>query len=214
MSLIYSHYFFTFYLIDLSKFDFDKLKAAFAKAPRKNKLVYDIQKLVNVKLEQMLKENPLRLEFYDRYQEIIREYNKGKDLEDTVRAFEKLNDFIKDLSIEENRAIRENLEDQETLAIFDLLTEGKDLSDKLRKAVKKVAKETLVKLKTEKLKVDRWREKREISAQVRNLIHDNLLYLPAEVYTDNDVEDKTISIYQHIYSNYYGGGKSIYQQTA
>lgn len=196
--------------IDLSNFDFNKLKAAFAKAPRKNKMVYDIQKIIDEKLQQMLKENPLRLEFYDRYREIIQEYNKGKDLEDTVRAFERLNDFIHDLTEEENRVIKENLQDQETLAIFDLLVDGKELSDKDRKTVKKVAKETLDKLKAEKLKVDRWREKREISAQVRNLIHDNLLYLPQEVYTDEDVEVKTVNVYQHVYANYYGGGRSVY----
>jgi type I restriction enzyme R subunit len=200
--------------VDLSNLDFAKLKAAFEKAPRKNKMVYDIQQIINSKLEQMLKENPLRLEFYDRYQEIIHEYNKGKDLEDTVRAFDKLNDYIKDLTLEENRAIRENLDDQETLAIFDLLVAGKVLKDKERKTVKNVAKETLEKLKAEKLKVDRWREKREISAQVRNLIHDNLLYLPQGVYTDEDVEVKTVNVYQHVYANYWGGGRSVYQKTA
>lgn len=200
--------------IDLSKFDFEKLKAAFAKTPRKNKLVYDVQKIVDQKIQQMMKENPLRLEFYNRYQDIIRDYNKGKDLEDTVRAFEKLNDFIKDLTEEENRAMRENLADQETLAVFDLLAAGKDLTERDRKSVKKIARKTLDKLKTEKLKVDRWREKREITAQVRNLIHDNLLYLPQEIYTDKDVEVKTVDVYQHIYSNYYGGGRSVYQKSA
>ena len=34
-----------------------------------------IQQAVEKKLEQMMKENPLRLEFYDRYKEIIDEYN-------------------------------------------------------------------------------------------------------------------------------------------
>ena len=35
-------------------------------------------KLIDDKINQMLKENPLRLEFYDKYKEIITEYNKGK----------------------------------------------------------------------------------------------------------------------------------------
>jgi type I restriction enzyme R subunit len=64
--------------VDLSKLNFDKLKQAFAKAERKNTLVYDLQNAIDKKLEQMLKENPLRLEFYERYQEIIKEYNQGK----------------------------------------------------------------------------------------------------------------------------------------
>lgn len=200
--------------VDLSTLDFDKLKAAFAKTPRKNTLTYNLQQAIEKKLQQMLKENPLRLEFYDRYKEIIADYNAGKTLENTVKAFENLNDFIKDLTVEEQRAVRENLEDQEALAIFDLLREGKELEGKELKQVKKVARETLDKLKTEKLKIERWRESRQITAQVKGMIYDNLLWLPEDAYTDEDVSLKTVSVYQHIYSNYYGGGKSVYQQAS
>jgi type I restriction enzyme R subunit len=200
--------------VDLSTLDFDKLKAAFAKTPRKNTLTYNLQQAIEKKLQQMLKENPLRLEFYERYKEIIADYNAGKTLENTVKAFENLNDFIKDLTVEEQRAVRENLEDQEALAIFDLLREGKELEGKELKQVKKVARETLDKLKTEKLKIERWRESRQITAQVKGMIYDNLLWLPEDTYTDEDVSLKTVSVYQHIYSNYYGGGKSVYQQAS
>jgi type I restriction enzyme R subunit len=162
----------------------------------------------------MLKENPLRLEFYERYREIIEEYNAGKSLENTVKAFENLTEFIKNLSIEEKRAVTENLGDQETLAIFDLLRDGKELEGKELKQVKKVAKETLENLKAEKLKIEHWREKREITAQVKLMIYNQLLWLPEEVYNDEEVSMKSLSVYQHIYSNYYGGGKSVYQQSA
>ncbi|WP_163379445.1 type I restriction endonuclease subunit R [Cyclobacterium sp. SYSU L10401] len=200
--------------VDLSKLDFDKLKAAFQKAPRKNTITYDLQQAIEKKLEQMLKENPLRLEFYERYREIIDEYNNGKSMENTVRAFNKLSDFLASLSEEEQRAVRENLEDQETLAVFDLLREGKELGPKEKKAVKKVAQQTLDKLKAEKLKIDRWRESRQITAQVKGMIYDNLLWLPQEVYSDEEVSLKTVSVYQHIYTNYFGGGKSVYQRRA
>ena len=43
----------------------------------------------------MMKENPTRQEFYERYREIINEYNKGKSLEDTIKVFNNLSDFIK-----------------------------------------------------------------------------------------------------------------------
>ncbi len=200
--------------VDLSTLDFEKLKAAFAKATRKNTLTYNLQQAIEKKLQQMLKENPLRLEFYERYKEIIAEYNAGKTLENTVKAFENLNEFIKDLTVEEQRAVRENLEDQEALAIFDLLREGKELEGKDLKQVKKVARETLDKLKAEKLKIERWRESRQITAQVKGIIYDNLLWLPEETYTDEDVSLKTVNVYQHIYSSYYGGGKSVYQMSA
>lgn len=200
--------------VDLAQLDFAKLKAAFASAPRKNTITYNLQQAIEKKLEQMLKENPLRLEFYERYQQIIAEYNAGKTLENTVRAFENLSHYIRDLTLEEQRAVREELGNQEILAIFDLLCEHKELNAQEIKQVKKVAKETLDKLKAEKLKIDRWRESRQIKAQVKGMIYDNLLWLPEQAYSDEDVTLKTLSVYQHIYSNYYGGGRSVYQQRA
>lgn len=74
-------------------------------------------------------------------------------------------------------------------------------------AVKKVAHETL-----EKLKIERWRESRQIKAQVKNIINDSLLWLPQQSYTDDDVDQKSIAVYQHIYTSYYGGGGGVYQQ--
>lgn len=198
--------------VDLASLDFDKLRAAFAKTPRKNTLVFNLQEAVEQRLEQMLKENPLRIEFYDRYKKIIEEYNKGKSLEDTMKTFDNLSTFINDLSFEEQRVVRENLKDQETLAIFDLLKEGKELAAKEIKEVKKVAAKTLKTLKEEKLKIDNWRESRQIKAQVKSVIYDNLLYLPQEQYSDEEVGVRTANVYQHIFTNYYGNGKNVYNQ--
>src|SRR5690606_13927911 len=180
--------------IDLSNLDFDKLKDAFAKSDQKNTITYTLQQVIENKLKQMLKENPSRVEFYERYKEIIDAYNAGKSLENTVKVFDDLNDFVKDLSAEEQRAVKENLGDQEVLAIFDLLTEGKELSKKDVKEVKKVAKKTLDVLKAEKLNIERWRESREVIAQIKIVIHDNLLWLPQESYSDEDVDTKAIDV--------------------
>src|SRR5690554_802006 len=148
--------------IDLSNLDFNKLKAAFAKVNRKNTMVFDLQQAIEKKLKQMVKENPLRLEFYEKYKEIIEEYNNGKDINATKKAFDDLSDFLKTLSEEDSRAIREGL-DEETLAIFDLLKKD-NLKDKEVDEVKKVAKQTLDNLKAEKLKVERWRESTQLRA--------------------------------------------------
>ena len=195
--------------VDLIKLDFDKLRAAFAKTQKKNTVVFDLQLAVEQKLKQMLTENPLRLDFYERYQEIIKEYNQGKSLEDTVKAFDDLSDFIRDMNVEDARAFREKL-DEETLAIFDLLREGKQLTAAEIKEVKKVATDTLAKLKEEKLRIERWRESRQITAQVKTMIFDTLQWLPQTTYTDQEVSEKTINVYQHIYTNYPGGNDSAY----
>lgn len=195
--------------VDLSKLDFDKLRLAFAKVERKNTMVYDLQEAIDRKLERMLKENPLRFEFYERYQKIIEAYNAGKTLENTVKVFDNLSDFIQDLNVEDTRAIRENLT-EESLAIFDLLKEGKTLTTEDIKEVKKVSLDLLKKLKEEKLKVEKWRESRQITAQVKSTIFDTLQWLPSLTYSDLDVGEKTAHVYQHIYTNYPGGNMNVY----
>jgi type I restriction enzyme R subunit len=196
--------------VDLSNLDFDKLKAAFAKKKRKNTLTYNLQQAVASRLEQMIKENPLRLEFYERYKEIIEDYNNGKDQTSMTEAFNQLTDLIKDMTEEEKRHIKENLPDNESLAIFDLLILGKQLSKKERETVKKVAEETLDTLKAEKLKIDRWRESRQVTAQVKSTIYERLLWLPQDYYTDEEVSQRTLDVYQHIFTNYHGNGESVY----
>ncbi len=195
--------------VDLSQLDFDKLRLAFAKVERKNTLVYNLQEAIDRKLASMLKENPLRFEFYERYQKIIKEYNAGKTLENTVKVFDNLSDFIQDLNVEDARALRENL-NEESLAIFDLLKEGKTLSSEDIKEVKKVALDLLQKLKEEKLKVEKWRESRQVRAQIHATIYDTLQWLPQQKYSDQDVDEKTTHVYQHIYTNYPGGNLSLY----
>jgi type I restriction enzyme R subunit len=193
--------------IDLSSLDFDKLKKVFEKRTA-NKIMYDLQKEVDAKLKRMMAQNPLRLEFYDKYQEIIKEYNDGKDAEAIRIAFEKLVEHINAMNEEEHRSAKEGL-DEETLAIYDLLRKD-DLTKDEEAEVKKVAIKTLFKLKAEKLRVERWRESTQITAQVKTMIHDHLLWLPEKIYLDDEVETKAVDVYQHIYTNYYGGGASIY----
>ncbi len=196
--------------VDLSSLDFQKLKAAFAKTKRKNTLVFDLQRAIQQKLERMLQQNPLRIDFYERYKKIIKAYNEGKGTAALNQAFDDLTEFLESLSLEEKRHLREQVGSQEVLAVFDLLKEGKDLSQKELEEVKGIAKKTLDLLKAEKLKIDRWRESRQLKAQVRNAIYEQLLWLPQEIYSDEEVEVKTSNVYQHVYTNYYGGGKSVY----
>jgi type I restriction enzyme R subunit len=175
--------------------------------------VFDLQEAIEKKLEQMLRQNPIRLEFHEKYKKIIEEYNAGKDISAVEETMRKLSDFIEnDLSPEMDRAIREGL-DEETLAIYDLLRKS-ELTTKEEAEVKKVAKKTLDILKAEKLKIERWRESTEVSAQVKVMIDDALQWLPQESYPDEELDVKSLVVYQHIYSNYYGGGMSSYNSFA
>ena len=196
--------------IDLSNLNFEKLRKLFDKHPM-NKEVYDLQKAIDKKLNRMMQKNPHRLNFYKKYMKIIEEYNEGKDAEAVKRAFEELLKFVNEMNLEEQRSMRENL-DEETLAIYDLLCKD-NLTKKDKDIVKKVAIETLENLKKEKLKIERWRESNQVSAQVKIIIRQCLLHLPKETYPDYEVDIKTLDVYQHIHSNYYGGGASIYNTT-
>ncbi|WP_404358832.1 type I restriction endonuclease subunit R [Methylotuvimicrobium sp. KM1] len=195
--------------VDLSRLDFDKLRSAFAKSKQKNAVVFDLQAAIQKKLEQMVQQNPLRLEFYEKYKAIITEYNQGKDIQAVQKAFDDLNDFMQNgLIPETERAIREGL-DEETLAIFDLLKKP-ELTGAEEQKVKEVAKTTLATLKAEKLKIERWRESTQVAAQVKTLIDHSLQWLPQETYPDEEVDMKSLLVYQHIYANYQGAGESRY----
>lgn len=184
--------------VDLSKLNFDKLRLAFQKTDNKNLLVFDLQEAIERKLEEMLQQNPLRLEFYEKYKKIIDDYNSGKDIQAVQKAFDELQDLMQSLSEEQQRAISEGL-DEETLAIFDLLKKP-SLSKKEEDEVKQVAIKTLETLKQEKLKIDRWRESTQITAQVKTVIFDCLQWLPQESYDDDEVNLKSEIVFQHIFA--------------
>jgi len=195
--------------VDLSSLDFDKLRAAFAKSNQKNAVVFDLQEAIQKKLEQMVQQNPIRLEFYDKYQKIIEAYNQGKDIQAVQKAFDDLNDFMQnDLAPEMERAMREGL-DEETLAIFDLLKKA-ELTQAEENKVKEVAKQILATLKEEKLKIERWRESTQVTAQVKTIIDHSLQWLPQEPYPDEELDIRSLLVYQHIYANYQGAGSSRY----
>lgn len=195
--------------VDLSNLDFDRLKKAFTKSNQKNAVVFDLQEAIEKQLERMVRENPIRLEFYEKYKTIIAEYNAGKDIQAVQKAFDDLSEFMKNqLNPEQERAMREGL-DEESLAIFDLLKKASLTPDE-EKEVKKVAKKTLAMLKAEKLKVDRWRESTQVSSQVRTMITNSLEWLPQSSYLDDELADMSLLVYQHVYSNYQGSGMSTY----
>ncbi|MEY3881622.1 MAG: hypothetical protein RIQ94_2418 [Pseudomonadota bacterium] len=143
-------------------------------------MAFDLQKIVEAKLNKMLQQNPLRLSFYKEYERIIGAYNNGKDAHIVEKTFNDVQDFIAKLNIESSRAFAEGL-DEETLAIFDLLKKP-TLSTEDIAQVKKVATKTLKRLKEE---------------------HD-IEYLPSS-YPDDELPTQETLFYQHIYSRYQGG---------
>jgi type I restriction enzyme R subunit len=103
---------------------------------------------VQEQLREMVRRNPTRADLLEKFQSMIADYNAGSASVDQL--FEQLLDFIRRLSEEEQRAVREGL-DEEELAIFDLLTKPEpELTKTQEVEVKAIARRLLAKLKREK----------------------------------------------------------------
>lgn len=193
-------------LIDLSQIDFAALQKKFEegkKATETEKLKGQIEK----KLEKMVRENKGRLDYLEKFQKMIDAYNSSSH--NLEAFFKELMKFAQDLTDEEQRAHRENLTEEE-LAIFDLLTQPEpELTEKEMAEVKKVARDLLTKLKAEKLVLD-WKLKTRTKADVERTIRDYLQKLPP-AFTPIIIQDKRAKTYAHIYENYFGSNKSVYQ---
>jgi len=201
---------------DISRIDFARLKEEFRKFERKNTAVQCLKDQVEKRLARMIARNPLRTDFHQRYQEIIRDYNQEKDRITIEETFAALLKFVEEMNNEERRAIREGLDD-ENLALFDLLVKP-ELGKTEREKLKKVAKDLLQFLKAEKLKADNWREKEATRAEVKTFIY-NFLYddrtgLPMSFYSPDEVKVRTDKVFDHVFRQYPTLGGSVYQATA
>lgn len=66
-------------VIDISGLDFNLLEQYFTKTVNKNAAVQSLKAKIEAQLKQMIDRNPLTIDYYQRYQEIIEAYNLGKD---------------------------------------------------------------------------------------------------------------------------------------
>jgi type I restriction enzyme R subunit len=192
-------------LIDLSKIDFDKLKGKFRKA-RKRTEAERLKALIARKLQEMVQQNKSRMDFMERFQRMIDAYNSGsKNIEE---LFQELIDFAQSLKEEEQRAMREELTEEE-LAIFDILTKPEPkLTKKEEAGVKRTVRELIEKLKNEKLVLD-WRKTQQRKAVVKDFINQFFADRLPEAYDDDLYDAKCDLTFLHIYDAYGNYGSEI-----
>ena len=199
-------------MIDLSGLDFEMLEKYFLKTQNKNATVQSLKDKIEKQLKKMVERNPLTVDYYKRYQEIIDEYNRGKDETVIKETFRKLIELVNSYSKEEADTKRECLSDEQK-AIFDILRQGKKLVENEKNEIKKISVELLNELKKEKLRVEQWAEKSVTAAAVFNYVNKTLFdVLPYPTYQTDDVDLKTNLVYEHLKHQYFGGGISIYGQ--
>lgn len=191
--------------VDLSKIDFEALKQKFEKS-RKRIEAERLRGLINSKLAKMVRWNKSRMDYLERFQQMIDEYNAGSMNVDEF--FRQLTEFAKELNREEKRSVGERLTEEE-LAVFDLLTKTDiELTKKDRRQVRKVARELLETLKKEKLVLD-WRKRQQSRAAVVLSIEYTFDGLPSS-YSRDTYREKCDLVYRHIFDSYYGEGRSVY----
>jgi type I restriction enzyme R subunit len=186
-------------ILDLSEIDFEKLRDEFAKkAKRKRTALEDIRTLVEKKLEQMLLKNPLRMDYYKKYQEIVADYNREKDRTVIEETFAKLVDLAKAMDAEQRRAAEEGLNEEE-LALFDLLMK-KNISKTDRERLKQASKSLLESLIALLKPMESWTEKEQTRAEVKVFILDSLFgALPDPPYRAEEKEEITDRIFDYIW---------------
>ena len=186
---------------DISGINFELLRREFARSREKNLVMKDLQELLQERIAKMLAANPSRINFYEKYQQIISDYNKEQDRVTIENTFEELMKLSNDLEEEEKRYIREGFENDEQLSLFDLL-----IKDNLSKAdilkLKKVAKELLDKIKHLLAEMDHPFDKQETKAKLVNAIRDELWYNLPESYSDENMGHCREAVYEYFRQRY------------
>jgi len=192
-------------VVDLSQIDFDALAKRFVQG-HKRMQAEKLRGAVHAKLLRLVRLNRTRMDYLQRFQQLIDEYNSGSLNVDEF--FKRLVAFAQDLNQEEKRSLAEGLSEEE-LAVLDLLTQPKlKLSQREEAQVKKVAQQLLETLKKEKLVLD-WRKRQQSRGAVRLAIEQALDGLP-RAYTSGLYRRECELTYQHVYESYYGAGQSVY----
>lgn len=186
---------------DISAIDFELLRSEFAKVKTKNLAIKDLEEIIKQKLDSMLFNNPNRIDYYERYQQIIAEYNTEQDRATIEKTFMKLMDLASQMSNEERRYAKEGFASDEELSLYDMLFRD-DLSKNEIKKIKEVAAALLDKIKSKIAELDHWSDKQETKAEVDNLIRDTLWGELPECYDDVSIAICREKIYEYVYMRY------------
>lgn len=187
--------------IDISAINFNILRKEFTRVKHKNLLFNDLGDFIERSLDRLVAANPNRRDYYERYRQIIEEYNSGKDRTNIEKTFEALIQLVKELTEEESRYIREGFTTDDELAIFDLLTRGNPNKADIKK-VKATATEMYTKITEAISKMDHWTDKDETTAEIQNLIRDILWRELPESYDEQQIEVCRGDVFEYVYTRF------------
>ena len=186
---------------DISGINFDVLRREFAKRRDKHLVLKDIEDLLQERLARMMAENPMRINFYDRYQEIIRHYNEEQNRVTIEETFEELMKLSQELSEEQQRYIREGFDNDEQLSMFDILMK-QDLGKDDIKRLKKVAIDLLAKIKEMIATMSQPFENPTAKHHIIVTIRDTLWEQLPESYSDESINYYREAVYEYLSRRY------------
>ena len=126
-------------IVDLSQIDFDQLRERF-KTQHKQIEAEKLRGSINRKLSELVRFNRTRMDYQERFEQMIAEYNEASI--DVDLWFEQLIALASELNAEEQRTIAEQLS-EEQLAVFDLLTRPVlELTEAEKGQVKAISKDS------------------------------------------------------------------------
>lgn len=187
--------------IDISAINFNILRKEFARVKHKNLLFNDLGEFIERSLDRLVAANPNRRDYFERYRQIIEEYNSGKDRTNIEKTFEALIQLVKELSEEESRYIREGFTTDDELAIFDLLKKDNPNKADIKK-LKSTATEMYSKITEAISRMDHWTDKDETTAEIQNLIRDILWRELPESYDERQIEVCRGDVFEYVYTRF------------
>lgn len=195
--------------VDLSTIDFEQLRDEFGgRVRRKHAAVQDIRVLVEERLQRMLAQNPERMDFYRRYQEIVADYNREKDRVTIEETFVRLVQLVRELDAEQRRAAEEGLTEDE-LALFDLLRRD-DITKAERERVKRASKALLAAVQRAASEATDWRQNAATQADMHMRIYDTLWdELPRPPFTEGETKALALRIYDFQWQRGFGAGREM-----
>lgn len=192
-------------MIDISKINFDVLRREFAKSKRKNLIMRDLESMIQERLARMIATNGNRVNFYEHYQRIIKEYNSEQDRANIEKVFDELMALSAQMDEEEKRYVREGFENDEQLAVYDMLFKD-SLSKEDIKTVKAVSKELLATIKEKVEQMSQPFEKITTKAEIQQTILAMLWKELPPSYPEENIgfyRDKIYEYVSTIYSAYH-----------
>lgn len=146
----------------------------------------------------MVTTNPLMMDYYKRYQEIIADYNREKDRTTIEQTFASIVALAGSLDDEQRRTVEEGLTPEE-LAIFDLLKNEK-LSQKDREKVKDASRSLLLRIRELLAPMQLWTRNAQTQAEVETSILDWLYEtLPHPPFNDEETSALAGRLYEHVW---------------